>query len=432
MLSVRSQHRLYREAQNDYWEARSRRARRMLAFSRLARVVAAVVAVAVVIAGAAYGVHRADPRIDIPGFPATPGDGLPAGGSAADGAAGLPALAPGGSGHAAPGTATASLLATLPEPDGWPGGQEVNSPAFGPGDLLAVGGFNDPSGVNASTYLWNTATGKLAATLNDPDGDTSGSAAVAFGPGGMLAVADAGGETYLWDTASGSVTATLPNPDDAPADAVAFGPDGVLAAGDDEGTTYLWNTATRSLIATLTDPDAASVGGGDASSVAFGPDGLLAVGDRDPNAQVSRTYLWNTTTGKLVATLDDPGGSAQGVMQVAFDSDGDLAAVDANGTLYLWDTATDSVKATFQVPDGGGVTAVASGPDDTLAIGSGKNNTYLWNAATRSVIATLPSPDVTPGMSNGAQAVAFGPDDLLAEVDSFGNTYLWRTPASDS
>lgn len=61
-------HRLYREAQNDYWEARSRRARRVLAFRRFLRIVAVIVIAAAIIAGASYVVHRADPRLAIPGY----------------------------------------------------------------------------------------------------------------------------------------------------------------------------------------------------------------------------------------------------------------------------------------------------------------------------------------------------------------------------
>lgn len=64
----KQQHRLYRDAQNDYWEARSRRAHRLLAFRRFVRVVFALVIAAAVIVGASYVVHRADPRLAIPGY----------------------------------------------------------------------------------------------------------------------------------------------------------------------------------------------------------------------------------------------------------------------------------------------------------------------------------------------------------------------------
>ena len=70
-MTRRKQHRLYREAQDDYWAARSRRARRVLAFRRSLRVALAVVLVAAVVAGVSYVVHRADPRLAIPGYSTT-------------------------------------------------------------------------------------------------------------------------------------------------------------------------------------------------------------------------------------------------------------------------------------------------------------------------------------------------------------------------
>ena len=72
-MRPRTPPRLYREAQNDYWEARSRRARRMLAVRSFARVVLAAVIAAAIIAGAGYAVHRKDPRLHIPGYSASPG-----------------------------------------------------------------------------------------------------------------------------------------------------------------------------------------------------------------------------------------------------------------------------------------------------------------------------------------------------------------------
>ena len=51
-------HRLYRDAQNDYWDGRARRARRTLALRRSLRVVLAVAIIAAVIIGAGYLTHH--------------------------------------------------------------------------------------------------------------------------------------------------------------------------------------------------------------------------------------------------------------------------------------------------------------------------------------------------------------------------------------
>ena len=63
-----NQHRLYRETQDDYWAARSRRARRVLALRRARNVVLTLIVIAALIAGAGYAVHRADPRLHVPGY----------------------------------------------------------------------------------------------------------------------------------------------------------------------------------------------------------------------------------------------------------------------------------------------------------------------------------------------------------------------------
>jgi hypothetical protein len=386
---------------------------------------------ALAVAGVAVAAAVSVALLALPGGSRSPGTASPGTRTPAGQSAGAPAPArtsPSATSSAA-GASTATLIAGLPAPDS----EAPGSLAFGPDGTLAVAYDKDNGTVGGSTRLWSTATKTVTATLTNPEGEDPTS--VAFGPDGTLAVGDGNSNIYLWSTATETVTATLTDPYDLVfPTSLAFGPDGKLVVGDDSHSkAYLFSSATKTVTETI------SLAAGDAAySVAFGPDGTFAIG----HAANSQTDLYNTATG-LDVGLPLAGPDGYSVNDVAFGPGGMLAvAYSAGGTgvahskgvTYVWNTATKSVVAILNDPDGL-PTAVAFGPDGTLAVGNDRclagcvggavaDSAYVWNIATKKVIATLTDPD-----HDGVQSLAFAPDGTLAVAGDGGSIYLWHVPA---
>jgi WD40 repeat protein len=116
--------------------------------------------------------------------------------------------------------------------------------------------------------------------------------------------------------------------------------------------------------------------------------------------------------GTIVAfdtTLVDPHSS--GVASAGFIAGGRLVAIDGNGTLYVWDTATRQVVATLTQPGKTGIATAVFGPRDQIAATAGSNGEIVvWNLSGR-----LFEFGARPGLSTRFLVVSPGGDTLLTE-----------------
>jgi serine/threonine protein kinase len=297
-----------------------------------------------------------------------------------------------------------------------PGGKNVFGDVFSSQTVLVTGDSNGTS------YLWNTATGKLMTSFSNSD--SNGVNGIAYNqPSDLYAIAEANGKIYLRNATSLKVTATLNNGtrDDY---SVAVSPNGSLVAvGGGGGSTYLWGVTGGQANSSPTS-NFHDQGGKNVYSVAFSPDGdFLATGDTDGS-----TYLWNISSGQLAATFTDPG--SKGLYDVAFSPDGNLLAVSdvssssGDGVVYLWNVTTHALVRTLQSFYNAEYADLAFSPDGRfLAVGDTTGDVSFWNVATGKYLTSLFDP-----LGKSIIGIAFSPSgDLLASTDTAGDAYVWST-----
>ncbi len=270
------------------------------------------------------------------------------------------------------------------------------------------------------------AAGLISGVLN-PGPSTVSISSVAWNPAGpLVAASDKNGDTYVWNAATMAAhRPVLAGPDKA--FYTAFSPNGsVIATGYENGSTYLWSTATGRLLASLHDPG--SLAGKQVDSLAFSPDGrTLATSDGNGD-----TTLWNVgSPGSGVtrtASFADPAGA--GVYSVAFGGNDVLATGDYDGHVYLWDVGSGVTTATFSVPGSSctvseicdAISGLAfSGDGSILAAASVNGNAELWSVAGNRA---TPIPTASQGRP-AIWGMAFG-GNRLGIACANGRLTLWR------
>jgi WD40 repeat protein len=222
------------------------------------------------------------------------------------------------------------------------------------------------------------------------------------------------GTTIVWTLNTDGATQTLTLAGDSEVEDVAFTPDGrrlVTAAAD--GEVDVWD------ITPDWSPESVAVPG--AQGVALSPDGtMLATSStsEDPpqpwTTGPAAVHLWDTGTGRPVATLR-----------------GHSASLD--GTARVWDARTGEPLLTLhdEVPGDPRATAfivdVAFAPDGkTIATTASEGGRIrLWDAATGDLLRTMQ--DTSGAEVPGNWSVTFSPDGRLLAAPSDGTLFVWDT-----
>lgn len=254
------------------------------------------------------------------------------------------------------------------------------------GPFLIVGAPNETSDgyVGAgNAYVYNSTSGALLESLTSPSPQKlgnfgwfvagSGDLAIIGAPGESSSGVANAGQVYIFNVMTGKLLDTLTSPNAQPRG--AFGGDvsasGSLlvigAAGENTtfglaGRTYVYNTTTGSLIGTLQSPNAEYEG--EFGSTVYATSQYVVVGAQnetvDGNEGAGRVYVYNATDLLLVKTLVSPN-------------------PQANGEFGFSLTTTSSVL-------------VVGAPFEGVAGAPGVGNVYIFSLSSWSLVQSLSGP----------------------------------------
>jgi WD40 repeat protein len=277
----------------------------------------------------------------------------------------------------------------------------VNGVAFNPDGQQLASASQD-----GTVRVWNVTSKHQLLDLRDTKYSVH---SVAFSAdGSWLASGGLDGKVRVWNAHTWEKLATLEG-HRGPVYSVAFSTRYWLASAGDDQTVRVWQVPMGTVRRTLTGHT------GPVRSVAFSADGR-----RLASASDDRTVrIWNAAKGDELDTLR---GHTNRIKGVAFGAHGELASVDADQMLRVWDASSDPVAITVNGLPWSTSCDVTFSPDGRRLASAGRivGTVQVWDADTSQELLTL------RGHANAVKAVGFSADGRrLASAGSDGTIRLW-------
>jgi len=305
--------------------------------------------------------------------------------------------------------------------------EPVGSPLTAGGHAAVTGVAFNPGGkilatvaANGTVRLEDASTRRqIGPPITAPS--QNGLTGVAISPDGALLAIAGGGHVWLRSMETRRLISP-PLPGVNAANAQGLGPN-VLAFSANGATLAFVSTVHGQTAIRLWDVAARRqigqpIGYLGVAAVAFSPHGkIIASGGYGQTAS-----LWNVKTRRRIGVSMPVGSGFRFAQAMAFSPDGNTLAIAAGDQVQLWNVATQRPDGNIIIAGDGGNAAVAFSPNgELLATADADGTVRLWDVATQQQI----GPAMTPSAAGGVNAVAFSPNgQLLATADGDGTVQL--------
>lgn len=230
-----------------------------------------------------------------------------------------------------------------------------------------VNGFGQPG----AAFVFSATTGALVATMANPSpasGDyfgnsvsVSGNTVVVGAPYDNAGVSQSG-QAYVFNAKTGALVVTLDNPSPAVDDWFGYS---VSVSGNmvvvgaysdntgafDSGQAYVFDATTGSLIATLANPSPANIDHFGASVSVSGNTVVVGTPNDGTGAPTSgQAYLFNSSTGALMTTIANPSPATSDHFGASVSASGNSIVIAGGGQAYVFDGTTFALMSTLDNP----------------------------------------------------------------------------------